>query len=357
MRTLTASASGGVVQIALPMNDFTDMLRRLTWTLLLSSPLLLAAAFAGGYWMSGRALRPVDVIAHTAERIGSENLAARLSLRGTDDELDRLSDTLNQMLGRLEGAFHMVARFTADASHELRTPVAIIRTTAEVMERPGKPVADHQDAWRMIVLQTERMSSLVDDLLLLARADAGRFELHVESMDLAHTVQAVLRDITVLAAAAHLDIESSVPQRCDMDGDEEALRRVLLALLDNAVKYTPAAGRITVSLRIEDSVERAHAVIEVRDTGIGIGQDDLSRIFDRFYRVSRDRSRRTGGAGLGLSIAKRLASLHGGDLVAESALGQGSSFRLILPLRTSRERGTHQNDGHLAFSKNCDIGC
>jgi signal transduction histidine kinase len=183
-----------------------------------------------------------------------------------------------------------------------------------------------------VVIQTERMSSLIDDLLLLARADAGRSDLAFESMDLAETVREVVGEIGVLMDASGLRMSTSIPLSCPMNGDPDAVRRLLLALLDNAIKYTGAGGEVAVRIRIEESPGNRAAIVEVCDTGVGIAAEDLPRIFDRFYRVSSDRSRKTGGAGLGLSIAKWLASVHGGDITVESVVGKGSTFRVALPL-------------------------
>lgn len=324
-RILTAAASGGVVQLGMPVGQFTQLLDNLRVALLIACPAVLLLAGAGGYWMSGRALKPVDAIALTVERIGSENLAERLALRGTGDELDRLSGLLNQMLGRIEAAFRRVTQFTADASHELRTPVAILRTTGEVMQASPSGVQEHRVEWGHVVTQTERMSELIDDLLLLARTDAGRSGLAFEAMDLASVAREVTNEIAVLST---LRLTTVIPDVCAMQGAPGAIRRILMVLLDNAMQYTNPGGEITVRLRVAQD----RAVVEVSDTGIGIPAADLPLIFDRFYRVSADRSRQTGGAGLGLSIARSLAVLYGGDIEVESVLDQGSTFRVTLPI-------------------------
>jgi heavy metal sensor kinase len=327
-RILTAPVSGGIVQLGMPIGQFTDMLQKLKWTLIFSCPLLLALAGGGGYWMSGRALQPVDEIAMTVERINSENLGERLQLRDTGDELDRLSGLINQMLARLESAFKRVTQFTADASHELRTPLAIIRTTGEVMQTSAGGPEEHRAEWVQVVGQAGRMSNLIDDLLLLARTDASHSGLAFDAIDLADVVRAAVAEIKILLVASDLRLEASIPHSCSITGSTGAMRRVLLALLDNAIKYTGAGGVITVRMMVADS----RAFVEVCDTGIGIPSDDLPHIFDRFYRVSADRSRQTGGAGLGLSIAKSLTLIHGGDIEAQSELGKGSIFRVILPV-------------------------
>lgn len=332
LRVLTAPVPGGVAQLGAPMGEFEEMFEELRWALGLTTPLLLILACSSGYWMSGRALRPVDEIEKTVRRIGSRTLTERLSLRGTGDELDRLSVTINQMLERLESAFRLVVRFTADASHELRTPVAIIRTTGEVIRESPRTPKEHEEAWDQVVGQTERMSRLVDDLLLLARADAGHSDVVFETVDLAEIVSAAAREMKVLANASGLELTWLVPPVCRMSGDPDALRRVMLILIDNAIKYSAEGGKLAINLQMNESYGPRQAIIEVCDTGIGIADADLPRIFDRFYRVSTDRSRKTGGSGLGLSIAKWLVLTHGGHIDVESTPGKGSRFRVTLPL-------------------------
>jgi len=333
---LTIPVPGGIAQLGAPMDEFAEMFQQLRWALGLTSPLLLILACISGYWMSGRALRPVEEIDQTVRRIGSHTLTERLHLRNTDDELDRLSVTINQMLERLESAFRLVVQFTADASHELRTPVAIIRTTAEVIRGSRRTPEEYEEAWDQVVLQSERMSRLVDDLLLLARADAGRSDVSFEDIDLAEIVSGVTAEVKVLAHASGLELAKSAPPLCPAFGDPDAIRRLLLILLDNAIKYTPRGGRIDVRLDVSESPEGRTAVIAVSDTGTGIEPEHLPRVFDRFYRVSMDRSRKTGGSGLGLSIARWLASLHNGEIGAESEPGKGSAFRVRLPLSPAR---------------------
>jgi heavy metal sensor kinase len=331
-RILTAPANGGIVQIGIPIGQSSDLLRELQSTLVVAGPLLLLLASFGGYWMSGRALKPVDDIAVTVERISSANLSERLRVRGTGDELDRLSGLINQMLERLESSFQRVTQFTADASHELRTPVAIIRTTGEVMQKSTGTLQEHQMEWAEVIGQAHRMCALIDDLLLLARTDAGRSSLAFEGMDLAEVSREAVDETRVLVEAAGLQLTTSIPPSIPMTGSRTALHRVLLVLLDNAIKYTGPGGEIALRTHMAEFSRKRSAVVEVRDTGVGIPARHLPRIFDRFYRVAADRSRTSGGAGLGLSIAKSLALLHGGDIEAESVPGEGSVFRLVVPL-------------------------
>jgi len=332
IRILSAPLSIGLVQIGLSLTEFQSVQNLLAWTVLLGSPLLMLAASLGGYWMSGRALRPVDELVMRAQSISAHNLTDRLPSRGTSDELDRLADTLNAMLARLESAFERITRFTADASHELRTPVAIVRTTAEVTRAKSRTPAEHEKAWEVVLTQANEMTRLIDDLLLLARADSETDAPLRELIDAAEVLREACEEIRVMADVAGLSLNVQIPQECILLGDPADLRRIVLILLDNAIKYTPKPGGIFVQLSLDGSTKPRMAVISVRDTGIGILQDDLPHIFDRFYRASRDRSRKTGGVGLGLTIARYLAERHEGYIQVESTPRRGSTFYLFLPV-------------------------
>jgi heavy metal sensor kinase len=331
VRILTAPVSAGIIQIGLPLETFYAMLNAFTWTLIVASPLVLILASAGGYWMSLRALQPVDEIAGRAQEISAQNLSGRLPLRGTGDELDHLSDVLNDMLSRLESAFRRMTQFTADASHELRTPLSIVQTTAEITLSLPRSPAEHARAWKLVLAESERTASLIDDLMTLARADSGTDGMVFEAMDLAECVRNACRDMGILFDTAGLHVRVDLPEQCRLTGDSEALRRLCLILLDNAIKYTPGGGEVRVTLDVCEEGDRTVAVMDVKDTGVGISTTDQQSIFDRFYRVSKDRSRKNGGAGLGLAIAQWIASRHHGAIAVASTPGIGSTFRVTLP--------------------------
>jgi heavy metal sensor kinase len=287
-------------------------------------PLTLLAAAFGGYWISRRALAPVDAMTEAARSIGVRNLSQRLATPGTGDELQRLAETWNKMLDRLESAVNRLAQFTADASHELRTPVALIRTTAELTLRRRRTTEEYCEALTEIQAESERTSELIADLLTLARADAGQGSLPLEPADLAPLVEEACRQGRLLAGAKQVRLEASAPEEAVfVDANPPALRRLLLILLDNAVKYTPRGGTVRISVSAGPP-----AAITVTDTGTGIPEKELSRIFERFYRADPSRNRETGGSGLGLSIAQWIAEMHGAEIGAESAEGQGSEFRV-----------------------------
>ena len=328
-------AQPGVAQIGVPIGAYYEMLDGFTWTVLLASPLVLLLASAGGYWMSRRALEPVDQIARTAEAIGAQNLSQRLPVRGAGDELDRLSATLNSMFARLEAAFRQITQFTADASHELRTPVAIIRTTAELARSKQRSEEEYKKALDSILTESERTSRLIEDLMLLARADAGSDGIVQESVNITESFREACAEVRVLAEYKGIRFDANVSANCSILGDSQALRRLFVILLDNAIKYTPSGGEVGARLAMDGSAGKPSAVIEIRDTGVGISAEDLPHVFERFYRASKDRSRTTGGAGLGLSIAQWIAARHGGNIRVESSLGAGSVFRVYLPMADS----------------------
>ena len=327
-RLMSAPVPVGVLQIAVPLDEFDEMLQQFTWAAVLLLPVLLVVASAGGYWMSGRALSPVERITRTAEEIGARNLSRRLATDGPGDELDRLSATLNSMFARLETAFLRMSQFTADASHELRTPVAIIRTTAEVTLAKARHEPEYVRALERILAESERTTELLEDLMTLARGDLGADGVELQRLDLAETVRATCGEVRVLADASRLHLEVAAAEPCSIEGDAPLLRRLLLILLDNAIKYTPAGGRVRVAL----VTHQEYALLSVEDTGIGIGAPDIPHIFERFYRASKDRSRASGGVGLGLSMARWIATRHQGQISVESVPGVGSTFHIRFPL-------------------------
>jgi heavy metal sensor kinase len=328
VRILSAPISIGVLQMGIPLREFDELMRNFAWFIGVGSPLMLSLAALVGYWISGRALNPVDEIAIATRRIGAANLSERLPSRGNGDELDRLSETLNGMLGRLEQSFRQITQFTADASHELRTPIAIIRATAEVTGAHPRNPEDQRRAWQVVLTQTERTSRVIEDLLFLARADASSEGLILETFDLSALIREAADEMDLVARRAGVSVSSRV-RDCPITGDADALRRVVLILLDNAIKFTPDGGSVLIVL---DRSASALAEVTVSDTGVGISAEDLPHVFDRFYRVSRDRSRKTGGAGLGLSIAQWIVTAHRGHIEAHSAPGTGATFTFRLPL-------------------------
>jgi heavy metal sensor kinase len=328
------SAKAGVpqkmytVQMATPLDQVFDVLEDLRWLLILSIPLVLMVATLGGYWMSRRALAPVDAMTSTARSISEHSLSRRLENFKTGDELQRLAETFNQMMDRLEGAFKRITQFTADASHELRTPTALIRTAAELSLRRDRDSAEYREVLGQVLEESQRMGILIESLMTLARMDSGAESLNYSPVDIASVLREASSSSQPLADSKQIHFERQVPEEPTLvDGDAHVLRRLFLILIDNAVKYTPADGGVSITLKTKGN----DVIVQVRDTGIGISEEDLPFIFERFYRADKARSRES-GAGLGLSIARWIAEAHRGSVRVESVVGQGSIFEVSIPI-------------------------
>jgi heavy metal sensor kinase len=321
------------IRTAVPTEPLDQALDRFRLILKETLPFLVVLASLAGYWLSGRALAPVNAIIETARGVGVQNLSSRLAVPPANDELRRLSETLNAMLGRLEASVKRLTQFTADASHDLRTPVALIRSSAELALRRPRTEDEYRESLSRILAASEETTHLIENLLTLARADAGAADLHFRDIDLVAHLEKIAAQAGILAAGKGIQVTSELaagPVR--VSADQAALARLLLIVLENAVKYTPAGGKIAMSL----SNGAGHARIEIRDTGIGIGEKDLPHIFERFYRADQARSREPGGSGLGLAIARWMVDLHGGTIEAQSTFGHGSLFRINLPIAANR---------------------
>jgi heavy metal sensor kinase len=321
-----------IVEMGVPADDAVGTLHLFRSYLLMFAPLLLLAAAGGGYWLSRRALSPVDSLVRTARQVSGTNLSSRLQRLETGDELQRLSDTLNEMLDRIESAFLRITQFTADASHELRTPVSLIRTEAELALRRSRGEAEYKESLRHILLEAERTTALIEQLLSLARTDSGRETLHFHPVDLRQTLSTVVEGWQQVATIRNMQLSATLDVLdSSVMGDETLLRRLADILLDNAFKYTPAPG--SVRLLLERQGESA--VITVQDSGVGVAEEEQGRIFERFYRVDKARSRAQGGAGLGLAIAQWIVTQHRGSIGVESRSDHGATFRVELPLITA----------------------
>jgi heavy metal sensor kinase len=307
--------------------DTEAALDRLLRTLVIAGPLALVVAGAGGVFLAGRALKPVDEITRTAREIEEDDLSQRIPVQ-SKDELGRLASTLNQMIERLERAFRRQQEFTGDASHELRTPLAVVQAESTLALNKERSADDYRRSLEVVSHESEHMSRVIDQLLTLARADSGKELLTLEELDLGELLANVAERAYVLCKDKGLEFRLDRTDTAVVSGDWAELRQVLLNLLDNAVRHTPEGGVVSLTLRRSDR----EAVVVVADTGTGISGEDLPHVFERFYRADKSRSRVEGGAGLGLAIAKQLVELHGGRIWAESDVGKGSKFSFMLPL-------------------------
>lgn len=291
-------------------------------------PLALALAGGGGWLLAHRALLPLDDMTRAARSIGAGRLSSRIELTGTNDELDRLAETLNGMLTRLEAAFTEMRQFTADASHELQTPLTILRGEIEIALRSKRSPEEYIDVMKSALEEIERISILVEGLLLLARSDAGVLKMDRKPVDLLALLEEVLNKMGPIAREKSIGLFPGEIQPVEVAGDPMHLRRLLSNLVDNAVKYTRPGGEVRVS--IGRTGEWAHLV--VKDTGIGIPPDEREKVFQRFYRSPEARAGSQGGSGLGLAIVRSIAEAHGGRVELESEPEGGSTFTVRLPV-------------------------
>ncbi|MGC4049217.1 MAG: ATP-binding protein [Paludibaculum sp.] len=291
-------------------------------------PAVLLGAGLAGHALARRALSPIERMARQAHEITPANLHARLPVDDNDDELGELARVFNQTLARLERAFEQLRAFTSDVSHELRTPLAMIRSVGEVGLQKDGSRAEYRDIVGSMLEEVNRLTSLIDSLLTIARADSGHIHLRREPIPLLELVRASAALFEVLMEEKSLRLEITGEEQTRIQGDELFLRQSLMNIIHNAVKYSTEGGVITIRVHPGSA---GQVLIEIADNGPGIPPDDQPRIFDRFYRVDKARWRESGGAGLGLSIAKWAVEAHGGTLTVESELGHGSLLRLALP--------------------------
>lgn len=321
------------IQAAIGLDPNDRALRELLVGFLVAGPLALLAALGGGYLLARKALAPVDRMAAAAAEITASRLDRRLTVPNPGDELGRLARTFNAMISRLQRSFEEVRRFTADAAHELRTPLAIIRTEAEVALRSRRDPEQDRRVLEDLLEEMERLGRLVEQLLFLCREDAGlptgpRQAIRLDQLarDVAGHMQAAAREQDL-----SLDVEAVTP--CTVRGDADRLRQLLFNLLDNAVKYTPPGGAVRVRAASSDGCAR----IVVEDTGLGIPPEHLPHVFDRFYRADPSRGPEREGTGLGLAICRSIAEAHGGEIRIESVAGRGTSVALTLPAQPAVE--------------------
>lgn len=329
--TSTDTVSGRyVLEIGSSMLPMETALERLIDLLGVLLPSLIGCAAVGGYLLVTRALRPVDRLSQTAEQMSLQNLSLRLPVMATGDALERLSISLNNMLGRLRDSVQSSRRFLADASHELRTPLTVIKgELQELANEGGMPGEALRERVGSVLEEVARLEHLVSGLLVLSRLDAGETQRERVELDLADLARSTAEQMRLMAEDRDISIELACLQSVLIQGDRSRIKQIIVNLLDNAIRFTPARGRVTV----RTSEDATHALLEVVDTGIGIPRASLPLVFERFYRADEARSRDDGGAGLGLSIVRSICSMHGADIEVSSQVGAGSSFRVRFPRR------------------------
>jgi heavy metal sensor kinase len=335
--TPMASATGRyLIELGTALGPVEALQRRLLELLGLLLPVLVACAAGGGYLLVNWALRPVERLSQTAEQISIQDLDARLPVVPTGDALQRLSISLNLMLARLRDSVHSSRRFLADASHELRTPLTVIK--GELQQLVGDQGARSEERERIgsVLEEVARLEHLVAGLLVLSRLDAGDARREWSDVNLGELAASTAEQMHLVADDRGVRLQASALAPVTIRGDAGRLKQVIVNLLDNAIKFTPRGGTVTVRTEALDG----NGMLEVRDSGIGIPAASLPHVFDRFYRVDAARSRDEGGAGLGLSIVRSICSAHGIEIDVDSIVGSGTRFRLSFPLPAVRQGST-----------------
>jgi heavy metal sensor kinase len=327
----TLGPSGTTILVGRPAAQVASDLRAFAWQLFGTGVAVLAIGLAGGWLISRRIFRPIAAIARTASRISADNLSARIETDKVDHELADLAHVLNATFKRLECAFDRQARFTADASHELRTPLAVIRSQAELTLSRPRSMEEYREALQTCLRASARMAELVEGLLTLARADAGKEVAIREPVELNRIAAEAAEMYRPLAENRRVRLTTELAP-VTVTGDPGALARVVGNLIANAIQYNRPNGEVRVTLGMDGE----EAVVTVRDTGEGIPDEHHAQLFERFYRADQARSRATGGSGLGLAIAKAVVEAHGGSIGFKSTVGKGSRFWVRLPLVSGR---------------------
>jgi len=319
-----------VLEIGSSMLAIETALARLTDLLGVLLPTLIGCAAVGAYLLVTWALRPVDRLSQTAEQISLQNLSLRLPVVATGDALERLSISLNNMLGRLRDSVQSSRRFLADASHELRTPLTVIKGELQELSSEAGLTGDAmRERVGSVLEEVARLEHLVSGLLMLSRLDAGETQRERTELDLAELARSTAEQMRLMAEDRGISIELSGLLPTVIQGDRSRIKQIIVNLLDNAIRFTPARG----SVILRTTEDAGYALLEVMDTGIGIPKASLPHVFERFYRADEARSRDDGGAGLGLSIVRSICSMHGADIEVSSRLGEGSCFRVRFPRR------------------------
>ncbi|UCE40368.1 MAG: HAMP domain-containing protein [Candidatus Aminicenantes bacterium] len=313
---------------AFEASDSLKNIKSLVLILVVGIPAALLLALIGGYFLAGRALSPVQAITRKAQDITAENLSERLPVRNPHDEIGHLAAVFNDTLGRLESSFEQLRRFTADASHELRTPLTSIRSVGEVALKKSGDIASCQEAIGSMLEETDRLTHLVDNLLILARGDAGKAKLTPTSINISAEMGEIVEELRILAEEKNQTLSTSIEKIMEVKVDKETLRLAVSNILHNAILYTQEGGRIEVHTA---KAENGEVIIDIIDNGPGIPEAKRAKVFERFYRVDKARSRKEGGAGLGLAIARWAVEVNGGSIAFRDNKKPGTHCRIILP--------------------------
>ncbi|HHW57918.1 MAG TPA: heavy metal sensor histidine kinase [Clostridia bacterium] len=317
----------GIIVIAQSLNLMDIAMKNLFGIFTIIIPILIGIAILGGIIISNKALKPISHMTKVAREISVGDLSKRLNLPYTNDEVGNLAQTFDMMIEKLENSFKRQKQFTHDASHELRTPIAVIQTQAESALNSTGTKEEYKKALQVILEEAKHMSKLVHDLLFLARSDSNTEKLTIENLNFSELIEGIVNELAPLAENNGLTLKIIKNDSSYIRGDQTRIIQLFYNLIDNAIKYTPAGGKVEIS------VENAGKFIKtsIKDTGIGIPEEHLPHIFERFYRVDKARTRKSGGSGLGLSICQWIINAHGGKIQVESCEGKGTTFVVWLP--------------------------
>jgi heavy metal sensor kinase len=319
-----------IIQVGTHLRFVKKSLSGFKGNILIALPIVLILGSLGGWILARRSLSPIGYIASRTQSISSKSLSERLTPRGTDDEMDDLIRTINEMIARLENSFERMAEFTADASHELKTPICAMRGEAEVLLSKERKAEEYQEALAHFIDRFDHLNRMINDLILLSKSDSSQMESKMEPVRLDLLIEEICSLFQVLAEQKGVGWKADGLQKVTVLGDKVRLQQLFTNLIDNAIKYTPMGS---IQITLEKNWDEA--LVKIKDTGIGIPREEHEKIFKRFYRVDKSRSKETGGVGLGLSIAEWIAHAHLGKIEVESELNKGSTFTVYLPIRNA----------------------
>ena len=316
-----------IVQVGSSLEDFEETSKRLLIIMIISIITAISATIIVGYFMAKKTMKPVDQIRRAAVKISSSNLDERIDIKGRKDELGRLAETFNAMIARLKDSFHRINQFSIDVSHELKTPLTILKGETELALRKERTNEEYKRSMESNLEEIDRMSRIIDDLLLLSKAETKDIILNMERVDLRDLLADVCMDMKIFSQNKGVEVVVKELEDVRIAGDELKLRRMITNIVENAVKYGRTGGQVVVSSYLQNG----YVCIDVKDDGVGISGNDIKFIFDRFYRADRSRKRES-GSGLGLSISKWIAEAHKGTIEVESKPASGSLFTIKLPM-------------------------
>ncbi len=328
MRLAATKTDKMQILVGYPFEEISSILNELFSVLILIIPVSFLISIIAGWFLARKSLKPVDQIARTAREISSFNLSQRIPPNEIDDEIGRLITTFNEMIDRLQKSFEQTKQFSVNASHELRTPLTILRGEIEIALKSNKTPEEYVSTLNSLLDEVIRMSSIIDSLFTLTKSDAGQTDFHMEELSLDNLIMELYEDSEHLAKKKNITVLLNRLDEVKIKGDKLKLRQLFLNLIDNAIKYNIEMGKVEISLIKEGN----SACVIISDSGIGIPKESVSKIFERFYRVDKARSREAGGSGLGLSIAKWIIDLHKGSIEVESDTGRGTTFTVKLPI-------------------------